>query len=232
MADSSQPLRVGLEQFRAEHFPRLEDRFRHLADEGQHPHTLFIGCSDSRVLPDLLADAGPGELFVVRNVGGLVPPPGTEPSVAAAVEYAVRILEVRDAVVCGHSRCGAVRALFDPPEVDAPELSRWLEHGRPAAERAREAGSGDGRRPGRDEGPDGRGGDLPPALLREAERQSVRLQLERLRDQPAVREAVAAGRLTLHGWHYRIGRGRVDALDAESGGFAPAFGEGEGEEAG
>lgn len=223
MSDSSRVLTDGLEQFRSEHYPRLEDRFRRLAEEGQTPHTLFIGCSDSRVLPDLLADAGPGELFVLRNVGGLVPPPGSDPSVAAAVEYAVRVLKVPDIVVCGHSRCGAVRALFDPPEVEAPELGRWLEHARPAAERARS------RAPGmRRDDPD----DAPAApdreLLREAERQSVRLQVERLREHAPVREALAEDRLRVHGWHYRIGRGEVDVLDDASGEFEPALEEARG----
>lgn len=208
MTDTGIPLTDGVEQFRSEHYPRLEDRFRELAEEGQSPHTLFIGCADSRVVPDLLADAGPGELFVVRNVGGLVPARGSDPSVGAAVEYAVRILEVSDAVVCGHSRCGAVNALFDPPEVDAPDLGRWLEHARPAAERALEATGGDPEDPGEE-------------LLREAERQSVRLQVEKLREHAAVREALAEGRLRLHGWHYRIGRGEVEALDPETGEFAP-----------
>lgn len=215
MPPSDDPPREGLDRFRSTHFPRLEDRFRRLAEEGQEPHTLFIGCSDSRVLPELLADAGPGELFVVRNVGGLVPPRGTDPSVAAAVEYAVRVLDVSHAVVCGHSRCGAVRALFDPPDVDAPELGRWLQHARPAARRAREALGGEGR--GSSDGADG----VPDrTLLREAERQSVRLQVERLHELAPVREAMADGRLRVHGWHYRIGRGDVDVLDPATGEFS------------
>ena len=226
MSPSSQPLRDGLEQFRSEHYPRLEDRFRRLAEEGQRPHTLFIGCSDSRVLPDLLADSGPGELFVLRNVGGLVPPRGTDPSVAAAVEYAVRILEVPDVVVCGHSRCGAVRALFDPPEADVPELGRWLEHARPAAERARSRMPRE--RPDEPESPSSSA--LDRELLREAERQSVKLQVERLQEHDPVREALAEDRLRLHGWHYRIGRGEVDVLDPVSGEFEPALEEAPGPE--
>lgn len=221
MPESAGPLHEGVERFRSEHYPRLRERFRRLAEEGQAPHTLFVGCSDSRVLPDVLADAGPGELFVVRNVGGLVPAPGGDASVGAAVEYAVRVLGVSDAVVCGHSRCGAVAALFDPPAADAPDLERWLEGARPAAERAVEAlrsGSGSPGPAAGDDLPDDPGREL----LREAERQSVRLQLERLADLPPVREATAAGDLTLHGWHYRIGPGEVDALDPRSGEFRPA----------
>lgn len=223
MSEPNPKLRRGLERFRAEHFPRFRERFRRLAEEGQRPHTLFVGCSDSRVVPGLLADAGPGELFVVRNVGALVPPRGADPSVAAAVEFAVGVLEVTDAVVCGHSRCGAVRSLFEPPEAAGPALGRWLEHARPAAERALRAAAGDG------DAPAGPPREIPsdpgPELLREAERQSVRLQLERLREHPAAREAADAGRLTLHGWHYRIGRGELHALDPEAGDFVPAGGE-------
>lgn len=229
-SDDSGPLRQGLEQFRSRHYPRLESRFRRLAEEGQEPHTLFVGCSDSRVLPDLLADAGPGELFVLRNVGGLVPPPGADPSVAAAVEYAVRVLDVSHAVVCGHSRCGAVQALFDPPEVESDALGRWLEHARPAAERARAEVRGGGT--AGEEADGGEPGSPGRELLREAERQSVRLQVARLREHEPVREALAEDRLRVHGWHYRIGRGAVEALDPESGRFAPALEEAPGPERG
>ncbi len=226
MSELSRPLRDGLEKFTSENDRRLEERFRRLAEEGQTPHTLFIACSDSRVMPDLLADADPGELFVLRNVGGLVPPRGTDPSVAAAVEYAVRILEVPDLVVCGHSRCGAVRALFEPPEADTPELGRWVEHARPAAEQALARVRGDG-----EEHADAAPG-VDRKLLREAERQSVKLQIDRLEEHAAVREAVAGDRLRVHGWHYRIGRGEVDVLDPASGEFSPALEEAPGPEGG
>ena len=125
----------GLRRFRSEAFPRYRERFRRLVEEGQRPGTLFIGCSDSRVVPDLLTDASPGDLFVARNVGALVPP--FDPAAgghetAAAVEYAVRVLEVADVVVCGHSHCGAVRALYEPPPVPVPNVERWLELARAA----------------------------------------------------------------------------------------------------
>lgn len=195
--------------------PELAKLLSRLAEEGQTPHTLFIGCSDSRVLPGIVAETGPGELFVVRNVGAMVPSRGSDPSVGAAVEYAVRILGVSNAVVCGHSHCGAVNALFDPPEVEAPDLSRWLEHARPATRRAAEITGGDPEDPGED-------------LLREAERQSVRLQLDRLRERGEVQEALADDRLEMHGWHYRIGRDEVEILDPASGEFGPALEEARG----
>lgn len=197
----------GLRRFRQESFPARRERFERLAREGQRPGTLFIGCSDSRVLPDLITDAGPGDLFVARNVGALVPPfdPGAGGNgTAAAVEYAVAVLGVDDVVVCGHSGCGAIRALYEPPEVRAPNLERWLRLARDA--RLEEAGPG---------------GDPDEETLRRTERRSVALQLERLGEYPMVRERVAAGELSLHGWRYLIGEGRVEALDRERGEFRP-----------
>lgn len=201
----SESLIDGLRRFQREVFPDHRDRFRTLVAEGQDPGTLFIGCSDSRVLPGLLTDAGPGELFVVRNVGAFVPPhePGEGlHATAAAVEYAVEILEVADIVVCGHSHCGAVRALYDPPEARAPALERWLRMTREAR---------------LDEPPDER-------ILRRTERRSIALQLERLADYPSVRSRTEEGRLALHGWHYLLEEGRVEVLDPERGEFRPIDG--------
>lgn len=198
----------GLQRFRRETFRRYEEQFRELVAEGQRPATLFIGCSDSRVVPDLLLDASPGELFTARNVGAFVPPFDPETGLhgtAAAVEYAVQVLGVSDIVVCAHSHCGAIRGLYEPPEAPAPNLARWLELGREA--RLDEA-HGEGA-PSED-------------TLRRTERRSVVLQLQRLAAYPAVRERTGAGSLALHGWHYVIEDGRVDVLDVERGGFVPA----------
>lgn len=200
----------GLERFRRETFPRHRDRFRELVEEGQRPGTLFIGCADSRVVPDLLTDAAPGDLFVARNVGAFVPPfdPGAGGhETAAAVEYAVQVLDVADVVVCGHSHCGAVRALYEPPSVDAPNLERWLAMARDA-KLEREPGAA-----------------LDEDTLRRTERRSIALQLERLGRYPMVEERMAAGELAIHGWHYLIGEGRVEILDEERGEFrAPVVG--------
>jgi carbonic anhydrase len=111
-----------LRRFHDDAFPQYRAQFRDLVDDGQHPSTLFIGCSDSRLVPYLLTGAGPGELFMVRNVGALVPPCGGTRDgglhgTAAAIEFAVLNLKVRHIVVCGHSHCGAIRALFN--EIDA-----------------------------------------------------------------------------------------------------------------
>lgn len=206
-----------LRRFNTEAFPRYEAQFKDLVEQGQHPTVLFIGCSDSRLVPYLLTGAGPGELFLVRNVGAFVPPYDgmlADPSAAgdaarrwvghhgtaAAIEYAVLTLDVRHIVVCGHSHCGAIRALYGETPAAAPNLRAWLDLGREAA--------------------------LPVQLsaeaLRRTEERSVVLQLERLMDYPMVRERVERGQISLHGWHYVIEAGEVNVFDVNAGGFVPA----------
>jgi carbonic anhydrase len=192
-----------LQRFTSEAFPTQRSLFRHLVDDGQHPLTLFVGCSDSRLVPYLLTGAGPGELFLVRNVGAFVPPYDQSHGfhgTAAAIEFAVLNLAVRRIVVCGHSHCGAIRALYGEVPAAAQNLARWLELGREAALPVAEPG---------------------PEVLRRTEQRAVILQLERLMDYPMVRERVEAGQLTLHGWHYVIEDGEVHVFDVRKG-FVPA----------
>jgi carbonic anhydrase len=192
-----------LRRFETRSFPRYRRAYRDLVSNGQRPRALFIGCSDSRIVPYLLTGSGPGDLFVARNVGNLVPPwdatHGYHGTVAA-VEFAVLKLGIRDVVVCGHSHCGAVRALYEAPIEGAPHMNRWLDLARPAA--------------------------LPVAptedALRRTEQRSVVLQLERLMDYPMVGPRVRAGELFLHGWHYLLEDGKVLVLDVESGAFVAA----------
>jgi carbonic anhydrase len=195
-----QQLVDGLRKFHREYFPLFREHYERLVAEGQRPSTLFVGCADSRVVPDLLTSALPGDLFVVRNVGSLIPP--FEPDAgfhgtSAGIEFATLVLGVKDIVVCGHSHCGAIRALFTPQRADAPHITRWLELARPALV---------------DEEP-------TEANLRRTEMRSVVLQLERLLSYPMVRERVEGGELCLHGWYYVIEEGRVLGLDAASGDF-------------
>ncbi len=192
-----------LRHFHHNAFPLYREQFQTLVEQGQHPTTLFIGCSDSRLLPYLLTGAGPGELFLVRNVGAFVPPyDGSHGhhGTTAAIEYAVLTLDVQRIVVCGHSHCGAINALYSDVSSDAPNLQRWLDLGRSAV--------------------------LPlqacPDVLRRTEQRAVALQLERLMDYPMVRRQVEAGCLTLHGWHYVIEEGQVYVLDVVTGRFVPA----------
>lgn len=192
-----------LRRFHDDAFPQYQQRFKRLVDEGQHPSTLFIGCSDSRLVPYLLTGAGPGELFLVRNVGALVPPYDGSAGyhgTAAAIEFAVLQLQVQHIVVCGHSHCGAMRALYGDVSPEARNLGVWLDLAREAA--------------------------LPvvpgPEALRRTEQRAVVLQLERLMDYPMVRRRVEARELSLHGWHYVIEDGEVHVFDVKRGGFVPA----------
>ena len=124
-----------LRRFQRRYFPRFRRQFRALVEQGQRPTTLFIGCSDSRIVPYLLMDSGPGELFVVRNVGNLIPPYDASHGyhgTAAAIEFAVLSLGVRDVVVCGHSHCGAIKALYADPNPQTPHINRWLDLARGA----------------------------------------------------------------------------------------------------
>jgi carbonic anhydrase len=171
--------------------------------DGQHPTILFIGCSDSRLLPYLLTGAGPGELFIVRNVGAFVPPYDGSSGyhgTSAAIEFAVLELKVSRIVVCGHSHCGAIRAAYEGVDDEAVNLKSWLELAKEALLPVQ---------PG-------------PEALRRTEQRAVVLQLERLMDYPMVRRAVDKGDMTLHGWHYVIEQGEVHVFDVQQGAFVPA----------
>jgi carbonic anhydrase len=192
-----------LRRFHHDTFPGVQEQFQNLVKDGQHPTILFIGCSDSRLVPYLLTGTGPGELFIVRNVGAFVPPYDGSAGyhgTSAAIEFAVLNLKVSRIVVCGHSHCGAIRALYDDVTPQAINLKAWLELGREAA--------------------------LPVQVtdeaLRRTEQRAVVLQLERLMGYPMVREQVEAKKMALHGWHYVIEDGEVHVFDVTSGQFVPA----------
>ena len=189
--------------FHEDAFPHYREQFISLVDEGQHPNTLFIGCSDSRLVPYLLTGTGPGELFLVRNVGAFVPPyDGSHGhhGTAAAIEFVVLNLNVSRIVVCGHSHCGGIKAMYGEISPEAQHLDRWLDLGREAV--------------------------LPvqptPEALRRTEQRAVVLQLERLMGYPMVRRRVEDGRIALHGWHYVIEEGQVYVFDVSDGTFTPA----------
>jgi carbonic anhydrase len=196
-------LLLRLRRFHSNYFPLHQQRFQDLVAQGQHPKTLFIGCSDSRLVPYLLTGAGPGELFIVRNVGALVPPYDGSHGLhgtMAAIEYAVLNLHVERVIVCGHSHCGAIRAAYEGVPEEARALQAWLKLAQEALLPVQSSSE---------------------ALLR-TEQRSVVLQLERLMDYPMVRREVEAGRLTLHGWHYVIEDGEIHVFDAQQAGFVPA----------
>lgn len=192
-----------LRRFHEHTFPGAQEQFQSLVKDGQHPTILFIGCSDSRLVPYLLTGTGPGDLFLVRNVGAFVPPYDGSAGyhgTSAAIEFAVLNLKVSRIAVCGHSHCGGIRALYEEVDPQAKNLTAWLELGREAALPVQ----------------------VTPEALRRTEQRAVVLQLERLMGYPMVRAQVEADLLTLHGWHYVIEDGEVHVFDVTSGEFIPA----------
>ncbi len=201
--DQPDELLQRLRRFHGDYFPGAQDQFKTLVEEGQHPSILFIGCSDSRLVPYLLTGTGPGELFIVRNVGAFVPPHDGSAGyhgTAAAIEFAVLNLNVSRIVVCGHSHCGGIRALYEEVPYAAKNLAAWLELGREATLPVQ----------------------ITPEALRRTEQRAVILQLERLMNYPMVRERVELGTLALHGWHYVIEDGEVHVFDVKTSAFVPA----------
>lgn len=196
----------GHKRFLAEVFPGKRDQF-HLLAETQAPEFLFITCSDSRVVPDMILGTGPGDLFITRNAGNVVPITSHDvDGVTATIEYAVEVLKVKHAILCGHSDCGALKAAVDRVGLEKmPKASRWLSHVESAFSH---------RQPVRPE--EGEQGELA-ALIRG----NVVAQLWNLRAQPSVRQAVAEGRLTVHGWYYDILSGRIERWDEGMRRFLP-----------
>jgi len=187
-------------QERREQNPEL---YRRLADEGQAPKVLFIGCSDSRVPPEVITDAGPGVLFVTRSVGNIVPPYGSgETAVGAVIEGAVHHLHVPQIIICGHTDCAGIKGLDAQPDWDRePHIARWLEHARPAKTKVQASG-------------------LPAEECHLATvRENVLLQLDHLRSYDPVREAERTGALRLVGWVYHLGTGIVETYDPQTGGW-------------
>ena len=200
---------MGIVDFRERLLPQYAERFRDLA-LSQSPDALFITCSDSRVVPDLLASTHPGELFTMRNVGNLVPPATADGistgdlSEASAIEYSVLILKVANIVVCGHSECGAMKAvLARNPKLDAPNLDRWLAHAETAAVRLEHEGA------------------LDTAFARhdQLSQLNVLVQIEHLMTYPIVRRNVAAGTLGLSGWWFDIEAGTMRVYERASRSF-------------
>jgi len=201
----------GIETFKTVYFKKHEKDFLELVEKGQHPKALFIGCSDSRVIPNLITSTSPGDLFVVRNVGNFVPPykPDSDfHSTASGIEYAVNHLEVDDIIVCGHSDCGACKALYEDYSAHKEEMIhtiKWLELGQPAKELALKSVSNDNR----------------AELLEATEKFSLILQLKNLLTYPSVKKKVEQGKLYLHGWYYRIDSGEVEYYDPDDRQFYP-----------
>jgi carbonic anhydrase len=200
----------GLHRFQTELFSSQQELFERLA-HGQQPDALLITCSDSRINPNLITQTEPGELFIVRNAGNLVPAQGSPVGgEMATIEFAVVGLGIRDIIVCGHSHCGAVKALLNPDGIRAtmPAMCAWLGH----AEATRRL-------------VDEKYAELSPAdRLNVAIQENVLQQLENLRTHPAVAAGLARGDLKLHGWVYKFETGEVFAYDPARGQFLPIAG--------
>jgi carbonic anhydrase len=186
-------------------FPAHGELFGKLTTHGQAPKALMISCADSRIVPEQIMQAQPGDLFVCRNAGNIVPPYATmNGGVTSTVEYAVAALGVRDIIVCGHSDCGAMKALSDPKGLEAmPNVAAWLRHGA-AAEHIVSTCHG---------GLEGK------ERVRAISLENIIAQISHLRTHPAVAAAIARGEMTLHGWFVDIHAGQVLGLDGDTGEF-------------
>jgi len=191
----------GFLKFQRDAFPRRSELFKRLATS-QNPRTLFISCSDSRLVPELVTQREPGDLFVIRNAGNIVPSYGPEPGgVSATVEYAVSALGVTDVVICGHSDCGAMTAIAACKCLDhMPAVRNWLRYA-DSAKVVNEACVHANER----------------ARVDSMVRENVIAQLANIKTHPSVRLALEQGHLALHGWVYNIETGSIDALDGASG---------------
>ena len=201
-----QKLIQGIHAFQEADFVPLQGLFERLA-KGQTPETLFITCSDSRIDPNLLTRSQPGDLFILRNAGNIVPPHGAGGGgEAATIEFAVAALGVKDIIICGHTHCGAMKGLLQPDAVaPLPAVAAWLTHADTT------------RRIVRDNYTHLEGDRLVTATVEE----NVLVQLENLRTLPAVASRLVRGDLHLHGWVYKIETGEVFAFDQEPGQFVP-----------
>jgi carbonic anhydrase len=196
----------GLFEFQDRVFPAHQQEFRRLGI-GQNPEALLITCSDSRIDPALLTQTKPGELFICRNAGNIVPGHSdVNGGVTATIEYAVMALKVKDVIVCGHSDCGAMKGVLYPDLLnDMPSVASWLRHADAVRQILKE------------NHPDLSG----PELLRAAIEENVVVQLQNLRTHPSIAARLRRGELRLHGWVYEIETGHVTAWDANENKFVP-----------
>ena len=184
----------GIRRFRRDVYPGLKPLYDEMIKSGQKPHALVIGCSDSRVAFEAMTGCGPGELFIVRNAGNIIPQYGKYMGgVTASIEFAVHALPIRDVIVCGHTHCGAMSALLKPEmSTDMPAVQKWVSFARQAK-----------RRIGKEHT------HVFDRHLREAIAENVKLQVENLRTYPCIQEKLKSGQIRLHGWVDEIENGDV-----------------------
>ena len=201
-----QRLIEGAHKFRNDEFGNYRKLFRKLSQEGQNPHTLFITCSDSRVLAELITQSKPGDLFVIKNIGNIIPPANIDTgfnSTGAGIEFAVDVLGVTDIVVCGHSQCGAIAALMNPQAAseDVKHLHKWITLANPVRETIERNYSHlttDAER------------------IRAAEEENVLFSIDQLHSYPAVEKKLQEGALRLHAWFFKIDSAELFGYDPEN----------------
>lgn len=189
----------GVAKFQREVFPGKEGTFKKLAS-GQNPEVLFITCADSRIDPNLVTQTEPGELFICRNAGNIVPPHSNQTGgMTASIEFAVAALGVQHIIVCGHTDCGAMKGALHPEKLDSlPHVKEWLGHCRCATEVLKE-----------------KFGELTDEHLEEVTKENVLQQMQHLRTHPAVAAKLATGQVQIHGWVYEIGSGQILCFNPE-----------------
>jgi len=195
----------GIHEFQQEYFPRNRRLFEDLA-AGQEPTALFITCSDSRINPSLLTQTEPGELFILRNVGNLVPPYNPGGGEAATIEFAVTELKVKEIIVCGHSHCGAMATLLQPEKRNRPAINAWLQNAECTKRIIEENYTHITD---------------PQARIDAAVSENVLVQLEHLRTHPCMAAALTRKELALYGWVYKFETGEVFSYDPETSQFEP-----------
>jgi len=200
----------GHSTFQSVKFKKSQERFQRLIKEGQDPKALFIGCSDSRVMPAMITGSKPGDLFIVRNIGNFVAPFNPDAdfhATASAIEYATSVLEVSDIIVCGHSHCGAIEALYKeiPPTSENVHTIKWLELGVEAKKVAMLAYKNDAKE----------------KMLRYTEKISTVYQIDNLLTYPGIKRRVEEGTLFLHAWYYDMESGEIEYYDDENYEFKP-----------
>ena len=199
-----QKLVKGIHSFQSGFFASHRELFEQLATAGQKPETLFITCSDSRVVPNLITNAAPGELFIVRNVGNVVPHVDLPGGTAAAIQYAVEVLNVENIIVCGHTQCGAIKAILEPETMEHLSfVKRWLK------------GTIDVKKIVDEKYAHFTGEERWTAAIQE----NVLAQLEHLREYPFVQKRIESGDLQCNGWIFDVGKGKVFDFDPEQGEF-------------
>ncbi|ADG94469.1 Carbonate dehydratase [Arcobacter nitrofigilis DSM 7299] len=201
---------MGNEKFKKEYFPYFEKDLKESVQLGQRPEVLFIGCSDSRVTPELMLDTQPGDMFILRNVGNFVPPYKHDEDFhgsAAAIEFAVSVLNVKNIIICGHSHCGACKALYDDISDDSKmvHVRVWLELGQEAKQRTIKSQKFE----------------TLEEKYRATERNSIRNQLENLLTYPEVKKRFDNKEILIHGWYYDIETGNIDFYDKNEDNFKP-----------